>query len=172
MAGQLVQVATNTVSGTSTSSVDLIGTTTDDVYMVAFNNVSSTTNDDQIRARVLVSSSADTSSEYDNANKALISNASFSDNAVTNQDNWNSFMWTGDQTGETNNGIIYLYNFNNSSEYSFITYEISAVTHTPRLYGAQGGGVETEAQSCNGIRFYPASGNFSDGSKFTLYKVV
>ena len=34
MAGKLVQVATETVSS-SVSQVDLIGTTTDDVYMVA-----------------------------------------------------------------------------------------------------------------------------------------
>ena len=76
----LVQVATSTVSGTSTNAVDLIGTTTDDVYMVALTNAS-TTSDGQIRTRVLVSSSADTSSEYDQASKALIANASFSDDA-------------------------------------------------------------------------------------------
>ena len=34
MAGQLVQVATNTVTS-AVSSVDLIGTTTDDVYMLS-----------------------------------------------------------------------------------------------------------------------------------------
>ena len=76
MAGSLVQVATNTVSGTSTNSIDLVGTTTDDVYMVAITNAS-TTSDGQIRTRVLVSSSADTSSEYDQASQALIANASF-----------------------------------------------------------------------------------------------
>ena len=49
----LLQVATSTVSGTSTNAVDLIGTTTDDVYMVALTNAS-TTSDGQIRTRVLV----------------------------------------------------------------------------------------------------------------------
>ena len=61
MAGSLIQIATNTVSGTSTNSIDLVGTTTDDVYMVAITNAS-TTSDGQIRTRVLVSSSEDTSS--------------------------------------------------------------------------------------------------------------
>jgi len=170
MAGSLIQVATNTVSGTSTNSIDLVGTTTDDVYMVAITNAS-TTSDGQIRTRVLVSSSADTSSEYDQASKALIANASFSDDSQANADHWR-FMFTGNQTNETQSAILYLYNFNNSSEYSFVTNEVSSWTNTPRLYGLQGGAVQTEAQSCNGIQFYASSGNLSDGSQFTLYKVV
>ena len=170
MAGQLVQVATETVSGTSTNAVDLIGTTTDDVYMVAITNAS-TTSDGQIRTRVLVSSSADTSSEYDQAGKALIANASFSNDTQTNADHWR-FMFTGNQTAETQSAILYLYNFNNSSEYSFVTNEVAGWTNSPRLYGLQGGGVQTEAQSCNGIQFYALNGNLSDGSQFTLYKVV
>ena len=166
----LQQVATSTVSGTSTNAVDLIGTTTDDVYMVALTNAS-TTSDGQIKTRVLVSGSEDTSSEYDQGSKALIANASFSDDALENQDQWR-FMFTGNQTAETQSAIIYLYNFNSSSEFSFLTFEGAGWTNNPRLYGLQGGGVQTEAQSCNGIRFYASSGNLSDGSQFTLYKVV
>ena len=167
---RLLQVATNTVSGTSTNAVDLIGTTTDDVYMVALTNAS-TTSDGQIRTRVLVSSSEDTSSEYDQGSKALIANASFGNDALENQNHWR-FMFTGNQTAETQSAIFYLYNFNSSSEYSFVTNEVAGWTNDPRLYGLQGGGVQTEAQSCNGIRFYASSGNLSDGSQFTLYKVV
>ena len=166
----LVQVATNTVSGTSTNAVDLIGTTTDDVYMVALTNAS-TTSDGQIRTRVLVSSSEDTSSEYDQASKALIANASFGDDALTNQNHWR-FMFTGNQTAETQSAILYLYNFNSSSTYSFVQHEVAGYTNTPKLYGLQGGAVQTEAQSCNGIQFYALNGNLSDGSQFTLYKVI
>ena len=137
--------------------------------MVAVTNAS-TTLDGQIRTRVLVSSSADTSSEYDQASKALIANASFGNDSLTNENHWR-FMFTGNQTNETQSGILYLYNFNNSSEYSFVTAEISSMTGTPRLYGLQGGGVQTEAQSCNGIQFYALNGNLSDGSKFTLYQL-
>ena len=168
----LVQIATGTISGSSTKTLDLIGTTTNDVYMVAFNNVSSTTNDDQIRIRVLVSGSADTSSEYDTGNRSLIGNANFGFNSIANNDSFNSIMFTGDQTGETQNGIVHLYNFNDSSEFSYISYTISGVMHTPRLYGTSGGGIKKENQSTNGIQFYANSGNLSDGSKFTLYRVV
>jgi len=170
MAGSLVQVATNTVSGTSTNSIDLVGTTTDDVYMVAITNAS-TTSDGQIRTRVLVSSSADTSSEYDQASKSLIANASFGADSQENADHWR-FMFTGNQTNETQSAILYLYNFNSSSTYSYVTNEVAGWTDTPRLYGLQGGAIQTEAQSCNGIQFYALNGNLSDGSQFTLYKVV
>ena len=169
MAGSLIKIDEEIVSGTSTNAVDLIGTTTDDVYMVAITNAS-TTSDGQIRTRVLVSSSEDTSSEYDQAGKALIANASFSNDTQTNANHWR-FMFTGNQSYETQSAILYLYNFNNSSEYSFVTNEVAGWTNTPRLYGLQGGGVQTETQSCNGIRFYANSGNLSDGSKFTLYKL-
>ena len=170
MAGQLIQVATSTVSGSSTNYVDLFGTTTDDVYMVALNNAS-TTLDGQIRTRVLVSSSPDISANYDQASKPLIGNATQTHDAFQNDTFWR-FMFTGNQTNETQSGILYLYNFNNSSEYSFVTAEISSWTSDPRLYGLQGGGVHTVAQSCNGVRFFASSGNLADGSQFTLYKVV
>ena len=170
MAGSLIKIDEEIVSGTSTNAVDLIGTTTDDVYMVALTNAS-TTLDAQIRTRVLVSSSPDSSANYDQASKPLIGNATQSSDSLTNQVHWR-FMFTGNQANETQSAIFYLYNFNNSSEYSFITNEVSSWTGTPRLYGLQGGGVHTVAQSCNGIRFLASSGNLSDGSQFTLYKVV
>ena len=170
MASNLIQIATNTVSGTSTNSIDLVGTTTDDVYMVAITNAS-TTSDGQIRTRVLVSSSADDSSEYDQGAKALMDNAGFDNDAQANVDHWR-FFFTGNQTAETQSAILYLYNFNRSNRYSFVQYEVAGYTNSPKLYGLQGGAVQTEAQSCNGIQFYASSGNLSDGSQFTLYKVV
>ena len=168
----LLFITTTTISGSSTKTANLIGTTTDDIYFVTITNASSTTNDDQIMARVLVSGSADTDSNYDNASKNLIDNEGFSNGAQSNQNSFRDLMYTGDQTGETNQANFYLYNFNSSSKYSYISYSVSGMMHTPRLYGAQGGGFMTEAQSCNGIQFYANSGNLTDGSKFTLYKVV
>jgi hypothetical protein len=170
MAGSLIQIATNTVSGTSTNSIDLVGITTDNVYMVAITNAS-TTSDGQIRTRVLVSSSADSSSEYDQASKALRGDAGFDNDAQANVDHWR-FMFTGNQTAETQSAILYLYNFYSSSTYSFVQNEVSSWTNSPKLYGLQGGGVQTEAQSCNGIQFYALNGNLSNGSQFTLYKVI
>ena len=171
MAGQLIQVATSTVSGSSTNYVDLVGTTTDDVYMVVMNNATNTVDITNIQTRVLVSSSPDTTANYDQASKALRADTTFSNDVTTNQTIWR-FVFTGTQVGERHSAIFYLYNFNSSSEYSFITNECVGRTNDANLYGLQGGGVHTVAQSCNGIRFFASSGNLADGSQFTLYKVV
>lgn len=169
--GKLVQVATSTVSGSSTAYVDLVGITTDDVYMVVMNNATTVDDIRNILVRVLVSSSPDTSANYDQASKALIADLAFSNDAITNLTAWR-FVWTGNQVGERHSVIHYLYNFNSSSEYSFITSECVGRTNDARLYGLQGGGVHTVAQSCNGLRFLTNSGNLADGSQFTLYKVL
>ena len=171
MAGQLVQVATSTVTS-STAYVDLIGTTTDDVYMVAFNNVQPVTDAVQLICRVLVSSSPDTTSNYDRAAKNLVTGTFGNESGADESFTYISGSQTGTGTSETNQGILYLYNFNDSSEYSFATIEtVNRDAGAVHLYGMQGGWVNTVTQSCNGLRIYFSTGNIASGT-FTLYKVV
>ena len=59
MAGKLVQVATETVTS-AVASVTLTGIDSDDVYMVAFNNVTRDSGSGHILLRVTVSGTADT----------------------------------------------------------------------------------------------------------------
>ena len=75
MSGKLIQVATETVTS-GVSYVDLIGTTTDDVYMVTLNGVNLSTDQD-IYSRVLKSSSADTTANYDGLDKTLRNDTTF-----------------------------------------------------------------------------------------------
>jgi len=169
--GQLLQVATETVTS-AVAYVDLIGTTTDDVYMVAFNNVQPVSDATQLICRVLTSSSPDTSSNYDRAWKSYKATGTFGNQAGTNE----SFTYisggqAGTGTSETNQGILYLYNFNNSSEYSFVTVEGTNIDYNQVLVGIMGGWVHTVSQSCNGLRMFFATGNIASGT-FTLYKVV
>ena len=84
MAGQLVQVATETVTS-SVSQVDLIGTTTDDVYMLTISGLTCSTGLQVTSVRVLVSSSPDTTSNYDRAWKQLKATSSFSDLGAVNE---------------------------------------------------------------------------------------
>ena len=67
-----------------------------------------------------------------------------------------------------NNGVLYLFNFNNGSEYSFITLEESSFNSLSQSTGRQGGGVHTVASASNGIQFFMASGNIASG-EFKLY---
>ena len=171
MAGQLVQVDTETVTS-STAYVDLIGTTTDDVYMVAFNNVKPVSDAVQLVCRVLVSSSPDDTSNYDRAAKNLVTGTFSNESGADESFTYISGSQTGTGTGETNQGILYLYNFNDSSEYSFATIEtVNRDAGAVHLYGMQGGWVNTVTQSCNGLRIYFSTGNIASGT-FTLYKVI
>ena len=165
----LIQVATNTVTS-NVAFVDLIGTTTDDVYMITLNGVN-VSPDTDLLSRVLKSSSPDTSSTYDGADKTLRTDASFNNSSY--QNNGYFFCdYLGDSVNEMGNMIFYLYNFNASAEYSFLTIESSCVdATTPLLKGRQGGQVHTVASASNGMRFYVASGTITAGT-FTLYKVI
>jgi len=169
MAGQLVQVATETVTS-AVASVTLTGIDSDDVYMVTMSGMKPAS-DVQLYARVTTGGVADSDSEYDYANKYLKSDTTFGNDSATNYD-----RWTPTSTMENAYGgysmIMYLYNFNNSSEYSFMTSEEAHIQGgTTAVRGLQGGGVHTVAEVNDGISFLMSSGNIEAGT-FTLYRVV
>jgi hypothetical protein len=165
----LVQVATNTVTS-PVASVTLTGIDSDDVYMVAINNMTPVNDNVKLNINFTVSGTADTSANYDEANKALISTTTFPNRIATN-DTKIQLETAGTGTSESNNLIMYLFNFNNASEYSFCTIEETTFNATPLLIGNQGGGVLTVAQACDGIQYSYATGNVNSGT-FTLYKVI
>jgi hypothetical protein len=171
MAGKLVQVATNTVTS-PVGYIDLIGTTTDDVYMVTANNIVVDTDARQWNLRVLKSSSPDVTSNYDFAYKQLRADTTFGNGAVTNSTFYGA-TFLGTAGNEDGNFLLYLFNFNSSSEYSFITTEESARGSSGQLIGSTGGVVHTVASASNGIRISCNNGvnNFTSGT-FTLYKVL
>ena len=165
----LVQVATNTVTS-GVAQVDLVGTTSDDVYMITFSGVN-VTPDQDLFSRVLKSSSADTTTNYDGADKTLRNDTTFGNSSYSN-DNHFVLDYLGDDVSEMGNSILHLFNFNSSSEYSFLTIENCAVDNaSPVLKGRQGGQVHTVASASNGMRFYVNSGTITAGT-FTLYKVI
>jgi hypothetical protein len=169
MAGKLVQVDTETVTS-AVASVTLTGIDSDDVYMVAFNNILPVTDGATIYLRVTTSGVADSDSEYDRAFKVFRTATSYANVSSTNQTFW-YYNVIGTAGNEQANGILYLYNFNNSSEYSFFSFESAERTNVGELQGVAGGGVHTVAETNDGIQFFMSSGNIASGT-FTLYKVV
>lgn len=167
--GKLVQVATETVTS-PVASVTLTGIDSDDVYMVAFNNVVSS-GTGNIVTRFLASSSPDTSANYDNSLKRLRADSTFDTIYGIN----GTYLSTGIvlDTDASYNGVYYLFNFNNASEYSFITFEDTNLYDGGTLHiGGQGGGTLTVSQATNGIQFYMLTAvNITSGT-FTLYKVL
>ncbi len=172
MAGSLVQVATNTVTS-AVASVTLTGIDSDDVYALFFHNVSFNTDARDISLRVLESGTPNTTTNYDQAYKFLRTDTTFGNTGVTNANNFDVTSAIGNDTGETGQGIIYIYNAFNSSEFTFFTLEQCQLSHTALFVGKQGGAVFTSVSQVNGIQILGAIGSssFRQGT-FTLYKVV
>jgi hypothetical protein len=172
MAGSLVKIDEEIISG-SVSSVAVGGANWDssyDVYKVVVNALKVDTNDVVSYFRVLDNSNNPvTSANYDWARKILKANASFGNGTLANStlDYFaNNRLGTGGN--ETASAVLYLFNFNNASEYSFYTTEQLNREKDGNLQGIQGGGVLTVAEAHTGLTFFPASGNFDSGT-FTLY---
>ena len=165
----LIQVATSTVTS-AVASVTLTAIDTDDVHMVAYNNVVPSTDAQVLKLRVTTSGTADSDSEYDDAIMFMKSDGSFSDTGGTNQNHF-PFDTSGTATGEELDGILNLFNFNNSSEYSFATVEGVSLNSSSSLRSETGGFVHTVAEANDGVNFFFNSGNIASGT-FTLYKVT
>ena len=169
MAGSLIKIAETTISS-AVASVTLTGIdSTYDVYMVAFNNVVPTTNASVLRERVTVSGTADTSANYDETGKFFRTNTTFSDISRTNLTYFTQSTNSTNSTDRGENAIYYLFNFNNSSEYSYTTSENSGYNQAGYLAGTQMGGVHTVAQSCDGIQFFYDNGSTIASGTFKLY---
>ena len=139
------------------------------VYMVKFNNAGVETDIKQIKIRFTVGGTADSTANYDYAHKNMRVENTFQNVSATNQNQFGNYVGLGTGTSETEQGIIYIYNANNSGEYTFATYELVSTDFQPYSAGNMGGVVNTVAQAVDGIEFSAETGNLSDGSKFTLY---
>ena len=169
MAGKLVQVATNTVIS-AVASVTLTGIDSDDVYMVTINDMKSTVDGDDLRIRVTEGGTPNSTANYDFATKFLRTTVAFGNLSATNQTQFDTGN-IGNVGGERHNQIMYCFNANNSSEYTFFTNEIIQVASTAEMTGEQGGFVFTSSSSVDGVYFFCNSGNIASGT-FTLYRVV
>jgi hypothetical protein len=167
MAGSLVLIEETTVSS-AVSSVTLGGANWDSSYnvykVIVENLVASASN--TIDIQFLVSNSADTSSNYHSAAENLWTGGTFPHNTGSNASDIPFGNTIGSGANQFSNAVLYLFNFNNASEYSFITYEESA--YSTSLVGRQGGGVLKEAQATNGVLIKAGTGNIDSGS-FKLY---
>ena len=168
MAGSLIKIDEEIVSS-AVASVTLTGiSSTYDVYMVRLNKVEVVTNERDIKIRFTESGTPNTTANYDSAAKNLNAGSAFDNSSETNQTSLDLSLNIGDQTGEQFNSILYIFNANNSSEYTFLTMENTMFAHTAQLRGKQGGGVFTSSSQVNGIQFIGNSTNIDNGT-FTLY---
>ena len=169
MAGSLIKIDEEIVTS-AVASVTLGGSDWDssyDVYMVRFNNWNAVNDNVTGYIRLTASGTANTTSNYDFASKNLDATTTFGNTSSTNQDKFD-IVNSGTATGEISNAILYLFNFNNASEYSFMTIEGTLRNSNGTLKGHQGGGVLTVTEANDGVEFFFSSGNIASGT-FTLY---
>jgi len=170
MAGSLIKIdEVDVTSGVST--VTLGGVDWDDsydVYQVVANNVQCSSDTKTLTFRFLNSSNATIDTGYLVAFKTLKSNAAFGDDqgALTSAPFIDLYLGTG--TGEQANGVLYIFNSNNASEFTWYTQEIAYLNQLGVLTGNQGGGIHKVAGLTKGVQFYMSGGNIDNGS-FTLY---
>jgi len=173
MAGSLVQVATTTVSS-AVSSVTLTGIDSNDVYMLAISNLTPATINADIKLRVTESGSASADSDYDRGAKMLRTDTTYSNLSDTNAD---GFLISGSLNNTDGKGfgcIVYIYNANSSSEYTYTTHETAYMSEDlTTLLGIQGGGVYTQTTAVDGVNITMVSptSDIQSGT-LTLFKVV
>jgi len=172
MAGSLIKIDEEIVTS-AVASVTLGGADWDssyDVYMVQYHNVQPASDNKNFFFRVTTSGTPDTTANYDEAYKILRANTTFSNQSATNLTQITVAPSLGNNTGEKANATMYLFNFNNASEYSFVTVEGNNLNLIPNNTGYQGGFVHTVTQACDGLHFYMESSiNINAGARFVLY---
>ena len=138
MAGSLIkideEIVTSAVASVSLTGID----STYDVYKVVINNCEiDTGTTSHILCRVTVSGTPDTTANYDRARKQLRADTTFANSSATNE----TYSFIGQAINSTSNYQVnlnmYLFNFNNASEYSFATLE--ETSYRGFLIGNQGG---------------------------------
>jgi len=170
MAGALIEVATNTVSS-AVASVTLTGISTNDSYMVTYNNVTMNTSGSGIYIRTTTSGSADSDSEYDRAFKMLRADGGFSLLATQGSTVWDVLPQYA-ASGVTANGVMNLFNFNDSNEYSSVLVDASCFwSGSNGFTGTIGSATHSVAESNDGIHFVSDSGRTFTTGTFTLYKI-
>jgi|VirMetMinimDraft_7_1064189.scaffolds.fasta_scaffold221811_1 hypothetical protein len=169
MAGSLIkideEIVTSAVNSISLTGID----STYDVYSVVYHslNADSTLS---LQLRCLESGTPNTTSNYDRATKVLLTNSAFANQSQVNQSliNFSSVTTSSLYKGQ---GLLYIFNANNSSEYTFFTIEEGKQTGVNAGEGKQGGAVFTVASSVNGVQIGVLSSpsNNLTGGTFTLY---
>jgi hypothetical protein len=172
MAGSLILLDSVTASGSSTVSLGASNWNTGfDVYKVTMTAIKPSSDNTNLRMRVLKSGTAQTDSNYDRVYKQYRSDTSFQDVATVGGDHWKATNNSnGTNTGETAQGVFYLFNFN-ASEFSFVTNETANLTADPILISIFGSGTHKVASASNGLQFFYNSGNIASGV-FKLYGLV
>ena len=126
--GKLELIETQTISGT-VAQVDFtsIKESTYNVHLLMLSNMLTETDGKRVTLRFFESGVIETASVYEFANFVLEAGGSQANVNNTGSNDIRITDNTGNDTGESSNTLVYLYNLGDSSKYSFITCQSSAI---------------------------------------------
>lgn len=165
-------VSTNEITS-SVSSATVSGVNTSDVYLLVLRNIKPANNNVFLNIRLVASGSADSTGNYDRALEGMISSTSIG--FWTRQDQ-NGTAWSLEYAGTADssshsNVFLYLYNFQNTNEYSYASCEMTNFDYNGDNVGSQGALTFTKTNAMDGLNIFWSSGNITAG-KMSLYKVL
>jgi|13_taG_2_1085334.scaffolds.fasta_scaffold00094_46 hypothetical protein len=169
------QVKSTTVTS-AVSSVIMDGVTTDHVYMLVGKGITINTDTAYLHTRftkvVSGASQPQTAAQYDFANLILKPDGAFENFAYPSRtEMYFANSPIGASAGESSSFVYYLFNFNNSSQYSYITIEDNVFNSTSSTaHGSQGAMQYGVAEAHNGIVITGDSTTITGGT-ITLYKI-
>lgn len=143
-----------------------------DVYKLVITSAS-TSADAVMQLRVNVSSSPDTTANYDYYMRSMHAGATYENNSSTGGTSVSvnaQRMKSGTAYGL--NAVLYIYNANDANEFTYISNEVAQWRDANYLTGGQGAIIHRVQQAINGITLYMDLGadNFTGGT-ITLYGI-
>ena len=142
-----------------------------DVHLLVLKKMITENNNKRVSLRFFESGVIETGSVYQFANQVGTAGGTFSEVKSTANNDIRITDNTGNDTGESSNTYVYLYNLGNSSKYSFVTCQSIGTDGTPTIFMEFGGGVLPQASVVDGIRVLGNSAINLTGGTIKLYGV-
>tara|TARA_R110002012_G_C11586562_1_gene605851 strand:- start:17 stop:523 length:507 start_codon:yes stop_codon:yes gene_type:complete len=166
----LLQINKTVADGSSTA-ISVTGINSADVYAVYYHSLQTQNNNETLSLRITKSSTADTTNNYSQGRWHV---SSIQDCEGVGFNNFGAFrladnVHNGDGGSQ---GIITCFDFNSSSEFSYLTTNSVEIVSNQSM-GNNSGGVHKVASASDGISIYGNSGGtFVSGGSLVLYKVI
>jgi hypothetical protein len=165
-------VSSVTIGGGSSGSSGLNTSmdSTYDVYQLIVIDVS-TTSASHIKARFTESGTANSTANYDMASKLFRTDSTYNNYSNQNQTSFVNQYFMGQYLNNAGNanGVMYIFNPSDSSEYTFVNWENTGLySGGSLLIATQGGGVFTSSSAVDGIEISAATDTLATG-QFKLY---
>jgi len=168
--GTLELIETQTITSETLVEFNLTGNY--NVYFLTFNDlVLVDTKELIMRVSTDGGSSFNASTNYNNASQRGDSGGNFYEYRLPNNTSFQPLSSMGGDTNETHNGYIYMYNFLDSSKYSYLTYHTMGYDSSGNAEFHFGSGGKESAEYNDAIQFKDSGGNGVQSGVFSLYGI-